>query len=185
MTKIIALAGSLKANSLNKKLVKIAAKGAEDAGAEVTYVDLADFNIPLFSEDLEAEGVPSGVNDLKRLFADSHAILLASPEYNGSITGVLKNALDWLSRPSKDPNIGSAFQGKVAGIMATSPGGLGGIRGLVHTKDVLFNLGVTINPKTIAVPNAYSVFDNDGNITDADIEANVKNLATQVVEMVK
>ena len=183
MAKIIALAGSLRANSFNKQLVKVAAKGAEEAGADVQVVDLADFNIPLFSEDLEAEGTPAGVIDLKHLFAQSQGILLASPEYNGSITGVLKNALDWLSRPSKEADIGSAFQGKVAGIMATSPGGLGGIRGLNHTRDILFNLGVLVNPKQLAVPSAYQVFDEQGNIKDEEMEKRAKDLGAQIAEL--
>lgn len=183
MAKIIALAGSLRANSFNKQLVKIAAIGAEETGAEVQVVDLADFNIPLFSEDLEAEGTPAGVIDLKHLFVQSQGILLASPEYNGSITGVLKNALDWLSRPSKEANIGSAFEGKVAGIMATSPGGLGGIRGLNHTRDILFNLGVMVNPKQLAVPSAYQVFDDQGNMTDEKMEQRAKDLGAQVANL--
>lgn len=183
MTKIIALAGSLRENSYNQQLVKIAAEGAKEAQAEVQIINLADFNIPLFSEDLEAEETPSGVNDLKRLFAQSQGILLASPEYNGSISGVLKNALDWLSRPSKDAEIGSAFQGKVAGIMATSPGGLGGLRGLNHTRDILFNLGVTIVPNQIAIPAAYQAFDETGSLVDDKQQASVKALGAKVVDI--
>jgi NAD(P)H-dependent FMN reductase len=185
MTKLIAIAGSLRAQSFNKNLVKIAAKGAEEAGAEVRYVDLADFAIPLYSEDLEAEGTPASVNDLKHLFAQADGILLASPEYNGSISGVLKNALDWLSRPSKDAEIGSAFQGKVAGIMATSPGGLGGIRGLAHTRDILFNLGVMVSPKQVAVGSSYQAFNSEGQLTDADMEQRVKALGAEVAETAK
>lgn len=180
MTKIIALAGSLRESSFNKQLVKIAAEGASEHGADVQIVDLADFSIPLFSEDLEADGTPAAVNDLKHLFAQSQGILLASPEYNGSITGVLKNALDWLSRPSKDNNIGSAFQGKVAGIMSTSPGGLGGIRGLAHTRDVLYNLGVTVHPKQVAVPSAYSAFDENGDLVDPEMRQRVIELGAQI-----
>lgn len=181
MTKIIALAGSLRENSFNKQLVRIAAEGARESGAEVQIIDLANFSIPLFSEDLEAEGTPEGVNDLRHLFAGSQGILLSSPEYNGSISGVLKNALDWLSRPSKD--IGPAFQGKVAGIMATSPGGLGGIRGLAHTRDVLYNLGVIVNPKQIAVPSAYSAFDDKGSLTDPEMTDRVKALGAQIHQL--
>jgi NAD(P)H-dependent FMN reductase len=179
-TKIIALAGSLRSQSFNKQLVQQAAKYAEAAGAEVQYIDLADFNIPLFSEDLEAEGTPSDVNDLKALFAQSQGVLLASPEYNGSISGVLKNALDWLSRPSKDNDIGSAFTNKVVGLMAASPGPLGGIRGLSHTKDVLFNLGAIVNPNMLAVGSAYQAFDEQGQLQD---ENHIQRL-TQLVENV-
>ncbi len=183
MVKIIALAGSLRANSFNKQLVKIAARGAAEAGVEVQLIDIADYPIPLFSEDLEAEAMPAAVNDLKQLFAQSQGILLASPEYNGSISGVLKNILDWLSRPSKEADIGNAFQGKVAGILATSPGALGGLRGLSHTRDVLYNLGVLVNPKQIAVPSAFSAFDEHGKLLDEKLETRVKALGAQVALM--
>ena len=182
-TQIIALAGSLRAQSFNKQLVEIAAEGAREQGVEVRVVDLADFPMPLFSEDLEAEGVPAAVNDLKHLFAQSQGILLASPEYNGSISGVLKNALDWLSRPSKDADIGPAFAGKVAGIMATSPGGLGGIRGLAHTRDVLFNLGVTVSPNQLAVPSAYQAFDGEGGLSDAEMQQRAKGLGAEIAAL--
>ena len=132
MTNLIALAGSLRKDSFNKALVSVAAKSADKLGAKVTEIDLVDYDIPLFSEDLEAMGTPSGVLELKRIFAGAHGVLIASPEYNGSISGVLKNALDWLSRPEKSEDLAPAFQNKVAGIMATSPGGLGGLRGLNH-----------------------------------------------------
>ena len=183
MTQVIALAGSLRSQSYNKKLVKIAAKGAEEQGAHIVYVDLADYPIPLFSEDLEAEGTPAAVNDLKHLFAQSQGILLASPEYNGSISGVLKNVIDWLSRPSQGIDIGSAFDGKVAGIMAASPGGLGGLRGLGHVRDILNNLGTIVNPKQIAVPAAYEVFNDEGGLIDAELEQRVKALGAQVANM--
>lgn len=185
MAKIIALAGSLREKSYNKQLVGIAAKGVEEAGAEVRVVDLADFNIPLFSEDLEAEATPEGVTELKRLFAESQGILIASPEYNGSISGVLKNALDWLSRPSKDADVGSAFQGKVAGIMAASPGGLGGIRGLAHTRDILFNLGVLVHSEQIAIPAAYQAFDEKGQLLDEKKAERVKGLGAAVANLVE
>ncbi len=183
MTQIIALAGSLRSQSYNKTLVKIAAKGAEEQGANVVYVDLADYPIPLFSEDLEAEGTPAAVNDLKSLFAQSQGMLIASPEYNGSISGVLKNVLDWLSRPSQGVGIGSAFDGKVAGIMAASPGGLGGLRGLGHVRDILNNLGTIVSPKQVTVPAAYGAFDDDGGLVDAELEQRVKALGAQVASM--
>lgn len=183
MTQIIALAGSLRSQSYNKSLVKIAAQGAEEQGAHVVYVDLADYPIPLFSEDLEEEGTPAAVNDLKHLFAQSQGILVASPEYNGSISGVLKNVIDWLSRPSQGVDIDSAFDGKVAAIMAASPGGLGGLRGLGHMRDVLNNLGVIVSPKQVAVPAAYEAFNDDGEVNDVELEQRIKALGAQVANI--
>lgn len=187
-TTIIALSGSLKENSFNRKLVNIAAEGAETADAEVIHINLADFPIPLFSEDLEAEGTPAPVNDLKQIFADADGILLASPEYNGSVTGVLKNTIDWLSRPGKSrsgesADIGSAFAGKAVGLLATSPGGLGGLRGLSHARDILFNLGAIINPNQIAVPGAFQAFDGEGRLTDENMAERVKGLGADIARL--
>lgn len=98
--KILALAGSARIESFNKKLVKIAAAGAADAGAEVTLIDLLDYPMPLFNEDLEAkDGLPESVLQFKALLKSHQGLLLACPEYNGSITPLLKNAIDWASRP--------------------------------------------------------------------------------------
>jgi chromate reductase, NAD(P)H dehydrogenase (quinone) len=99
--RILAFAGSLRRESFNKKLVPIAAKGARDAGAEVTLISLEDFPLPLFDQDLEArQGMPENGMKLKQLFIDHDGLLIASPEYNSSITAVLKNAIDWVSRPA-------------------------------------------------------------------------------------
>src|SRR4028118_1141851 len=117
--KILAFAGSAREASYNKLLVKIAAEGARAAGAEVTYLDLRDLPIPLFDEDLEAkEGIPENARKLKELMMAHQGLLIASPEYNGSITAVLKNAIDWASRPaSSDEPMLACFSDKVAAIM--------------------------------------------------------------------
>ena len=99
--RILAFAGSLRRDSFNQKLVPIAAKGAREAGAEVTLIALKDFPLPLFDQDLEAEhGMPENGKKLKQLFIDHDGLLIAAPEYNSSITAVLKNAIDWVSRPA-------------------------------------------------------------------------------------
>src|SRR5262245_35742367 len=100
MPKILAFAGSTRTESYNKKLVRIAAAGARQAGAEVTLIDLRDLPLPLFDEDLESsEGLPPNARRLKDLFLAHHGLLISAPEYNSSISGVLKNAIDWVSRP--------------------------------------------------------------------------------------
>src|SRR5260370_42637826 len=101
MSRILAFAASARSESFNKKLVAITAQGARQAGAEVTLIDLEDFPLPLFDQDLEAEqGMPENGKELKKLFIDHDGLLIASPEYNSSITAVLKNAIDWVSRPA-------------------------------------------------------------------------------------
>src|SRR5690348_4723633 len=138
MPRILAFAGSTSRDSFNKRLVPIAAKGARDAGAEVTLIDLKDFPLPLFDQDLEAEqGMPDNGTKLKKLFIDHDGLLIASPEYNSSITGVLKNAIDWVSRPAPGEPPLVAFTGKVSVLMSASPGALGGLRGLVHVRSIL------------------------------------------------
>ncbi len=168
--KILAFAGSARAQSFNKKLVKIAAEGAKDAGAEITFLDFRDLPMPLYDEDLEAQsGLPENVLEFKRLLKTHHGFLIACPEYNSSITPLLKNAIDWASRPEPEgtplANI-SAFRGKTAAIMAASPGGLGGLRGLVHVRAILGNIGVIVIPEQRAVGNAYQAFDDNGNLKD-------------------
>lgn len=159
--RILALAGSTRRNSYNRSLVRVAAQGAERAGAQVTGVDLAEYPMPLFNEDHErAEGMPESVGALRKLLLDHQGILLASPEYNGSLTAVLKNALDWLSRPHSDGR--SPFSHKVAALMSASPGGLGGLRGLDHARTVLTNLGVLVLPQQYALPAAHEAFDDRG-----------------------
>ena len=153
--------------SFNKTLVAIAARAARDAGAEVTLIDLKDFPLPLFDQDLEADqGMPENGAKLKQLFIDHDGLLIASPEYNSSVTAVLKNAIDWVSRPAPGEPSLVAFRGKVATLMSASPGALGGLRGLVHLRSILGNIGVIVLPDQIAVARAHEAFQPDGSLSD-------------------
>src|SRR5262245_45037477 len=130
--RILSFGGALRRDSFNQKLAAIAAQGAREAGAEVTLIALRDFPMPVFDGDLEdASGLPEGAKKLKALFREHHGLLIASPEYNSSISGALKNAIDWVSREETDdePPL-SALSGKTAVLMSASPGALGGLRGL-------------------------------------------------------
>src|SRR5262249_9299750 len=151
--------------------------GAREAGAEVTVLDLRDFPLPLFDQDLEAEqGIPENGKKLKKLFTDHDGLLFASPEYNSSITSVLKNTIDWVSRPAPAEPPLVAFRGKVATLMSASPGALGGLRGLVHVRAILGNLGVIVLPEQIAVPKAHEAFGPDGSLIDAKQQAAIEGL---------
>ncbi|BAY73666.1 NADPH-dependent FMN reductase [Nostoc linckia NIES-25] len=177
--KILAFAGSTRIDSYNKKLVKIAAAGAKAAGAEVTYLDLRDLPLPLYDEDLEAqEGMPTNARTLKDLMISHQGFLIASPEYNSSLTAVLKNAIDWASRPypNESPLALTAFAGKVATIMSASPGGLGGLRGLVHLRSILGNIKVLVLPDQIAVSKAYEAFNDDGKLKDPKQQESIEKL---------
>jgi chromate reductase len=179
MPRILAFAGSTRRESFNKKLVPIAAKGARDAGAEVTLIDLKDFPLPLFDQDLEAEqGMPANGRKLKQLFIEHDGLLIACPEYNSSITAVLKNTIDWVSRPAPDEPSLVAFRGKIAMLMSASPGALGGLRGLVHVRSILGNIGVLVLPDQIAVGKAHEAIKPDGSLVDPKQQARIEGLGS-------
>ncbi len=184
--KILAFAGSARTASFNKQLVKIAAEGARAAGAEVTILDFRDLPLPLFDEDLEAaEGLSENVLQLKSLMKANHGFLIACPEYNSSITPLLKNAIDWASRPDPNDPGTSCFQGKAAVIMSASPGALGGLRGLVHVRAILGNLGVLMLPDQKAIPNAHQAFDENGNLKDEKQRSDVYTLGSKLATLLQ
>jgi len=162
-TKILAFSGSNRKTSFNQKLVTVAAEGAMAAGAGVTIIHLADYDVPLYNADLEAEqGIPDAALAFKALLMAHDGFLIASPEYNGMFTPVLKNMLDWASRKQlADEAPLLAFRGKLAAIMATSPGALGGVRGLMVLRILLSNLGVNVLAEQQAVPFAMKCWDGD------------------------
>jgi len=180
--KILAFAGSARAGSWNKKLVAVAASAARAAGGEVTLVDLRDFPMPLYDGDLEsASGLPEHAKRMKALFLAHDALLLACPEYNSSITALLKNTIDWVSRPAPGETSLQCFVGKTASLVAASPGALGGLRGLVHVRSILGNIGVIVLPTQIAVAKANEAFDADGKLKDGKQQASIEKLAAELV----
>jgi chromate reductase len=182
--KILAFAGSTRTDSFNKKLVKIAADGAKDAGVDVTVIDLRDFAMPLYDGDLEQkDGLPQNARKLKDLMLSHQGFLISSPEYNSSISGVLKNTIDWTSRQSEGEESLACFKGKVAGIMSASPGGLGGLRGLVHVRAILENIGVLVIPDQIAISKAHEAFNADGTLKDKKQEEQVKKIGADVSKL--
>jgi len=179
--RILAFAGSTRVDSFNKKLVKIAAAAARSAGALVTEIDLRDLPLPLYDGDLEAkEGLPENVKKLKALFLAHDGLLLSCPEYNSSITAVLKNAIDWVSRAASAEAPLACFSGKTAVIMSASPGALGGLRGLVHVRAILGNLQVLVLPGQIAVPKAHEAFNTNGTLKDNKQHQSVENLGKEL-----
>jgi chromate reductase len=183
--RILAFAGSTRKASFNRQLVAVAAKSAEAAGAEVTLINLADFPLPIFDQDYEAEhGIPENATKLKQLFIDHNGLLIASPEYNSSVSAVLKNAIDWISRRAEGEPMKAAFLGKTAAIMAASPGGLGGIHGLVHLRAILQNIGILVMPDQITLSEAHTAFGDDGALTQERKQASIDTLARELVETV-
>lgn len=183
--KILAFAGSLRQGSFNKKLIKIAVKGAEQADADITLIDLADFTLPAYNGDDEAaHGLPENAKKLKQLMIAHDGLLISSPEYNSSISGAFKNVIDWVSRPEEGEKISlPAFRGKVAAIMSASPSGLGGLRGLVHLRAILENIHVMVLPEQVTVPSAHEAFDEDGHLKDQQKEKRVISLGSQLAKI--
>lgn len=183
--KILAFAGSTRTASFNKLLVKIAADSARSSGAEVTLLDLRDLPLPLFDEDLEAaNGLPGHAKKLKALLREHDGFLIAAPEYNSSITGVLKNAIDWASRAESDDEPPLAcFRGKTAALMSASPGALGGMRGLVHVRSILGNIGVLVLADQVCISKAHEAFDASGMLKDAGKGRQVAALGSGLAEL--
>lgn len=174
MCKLLAFSGSLRQHSFNQSIVSAAADGARAAGAEVTVVHLADYLAPIFNEDDEAKtGMPEGAKKLKVLMIEHDGFLIANPEYNSGYSAALKNAIDWASRKEEGEGQLQAFRGKTATLMAASPGGLGGIRGLVPLRMLLGNIGMHLHPSQQAIGGVSSLLDENGIVND---EATLKKL---------
>lgn len=164
--RLLAFCGSARRESCNRRLLAAAVKAARAAGAAVTELDLRSDLLPIYDGDLEAShGLPAAVLELKTQFARHDGFLIASPEYNGFFSPLLKNALDWVSRPV--PDMLSPYSGKTAGLLAASPGALGGIRCLPHLRLLLTNLGVTVSPAQMALAHADRALADDGSLADA------------------
>lgn len=167
---LLVFAGSTRAQSHNRRLAQVAADIARDAGAPVTHIELADFDLPIYNADLEARGTPAAAIRLKEIFHAHPAWVICSPEYNGSYTGLLKNTIDWVSSPVKgDPVWGDGlkpFAGKVVGLLSASPGGLGGLRSLSHLSPLLLNLQCWLTPRQFALARAGEAFDAQGQLAE-------------------
>jgi chromate reductase len=184
--RILVFSGSARKASLNKKLARVAADAARAAGGEVTLIDLDDYPMPVYHGDLEAAGgLPENGGKLRKLFLEHDALFISSPENNQSITALLKNTIDWLSRDvgdGKGDNSGlGPYRHKVAGIMNATPGPYGGVRHLFHLRQVLSGLGVTVLPQQVQLARADKAFDAEGRLTDEGALKAVNSLAKSLV----
>jgi chromate reductase len=171
MIRILALSGSSHRGSLNQKLLDQGALGARAAGSEVTSIRLSDFELPIYDADSEAEhGLPKGAQALKALLAGHQGLLIATPEHNGGYTALLKNALDWMSRPN------GFASGKVAALISASPGLLGGVKSQLSLQIVLTKLGVHVIPDSFALGAAHQAFGAEGDLRDTNAETAVRGI---------
>ncbi|WP_006786973.1 NADPH-dependent FMN reductase [Thiorhodospira sibirica] len=185
--RLLALCGSTRKASLNRKLLLVMAEGARTLGAEVELIELGDYSLPVYDEELEQQqGLPANVTRLHSLFAEHDGLLLTCPEYNGFFTPLLKNTFDWISRPLADGSGrfgGVHLHGKPAGVGTASPGGLGGIRALQHTRHYLANLGFIVVPEQMSLGNATRAFDAAGQLTDENQRRSAHSVGTAVARL--
>jgi chromate reductase len=182
--KILAFTGSARKGSYNKLFVKIAAEGARNAGAEVTVIDLKDFPLSVYNQDDEDEkGIPENAMKLKELFKSHQGLLISSPENNSSVSALLKNTLDWVSREAEGELPLACFTGKVAALVSASPGGLGGLRGLVHLRAMLGNINVLVLPDQMALPKAHEAFAEDGSLKDAKQKKGAERVGAKLAKI--
>ena len=164
--RIALISGSLRKESFNTRLVRFVAGQVKGEAVDIDEISLLDLDLPMMNEDLEKNGHPAGVLELKRRMIAADGLLFGCPEYNGSITPALKNAIDWASRPREGEPTLACFRGKVAGLLAASPGRLGGIRGLRHVRTILSGIGTLVVPTEFGLSGAGDAFDDTGHLKD-------------------
>jgi chromate reductase, NAD(P)H dehydrogenase (quinone) len=183
--KLLVFAGSTRQNSYNRRLAKTVAEMARGSGAEVTHIELADFDVPMYNADLEARGTPADVMKLKQITYEHPAWIICTPEYNASYPALVKNTLDWISSPVKsDPVWNDDFRstrGKVVGMLSASPGALGGLRSQSHLAPLLLNLQCWVAPKNFALGRAADAFDAQGSLVAEAARKKVQAVIDQVI----
>jgi len=181
--KILVFAGSAREASLNKKLARVAAKAINENGGEATFIDLRDFPMPIYEGDLETrEGMPPAARKLRELFVSHPGFLIVSPENNGTVPSLLKNAIDWLSRDVDGKSGLEPYRGKVIGLMAASPGAFGGVVCLTHLRYTLSKLLAHVIPDQFPLPKADQAFAEDGSLTQAWQQKSVLAVVQKLVE---
>lgn len=181
---ILVFAGSTRGGSLNARLAHAAAAELRRLGARVTHISLADYPMPIYDGDLETQqGMPEPARRLRALFEASDGFLIVSPEHNAGISALLKNTIDWISRELDGQSGLIPYRGKVAALMAASPGSVGGLRGLVQLRATLTTLQVLVLPEQLALPAAHQAFDEDGALKDERFRVMLHAVTQRLVEV--
>ena len=187
-TPLLFMAGSARQASVNKMLARLACDIAQANGVSATFADLGDYPMPLYDGDLEAgDGVPENAKKLQALFSAHAGIFIAAPEYNAGVTPLLKNVLDWVSRVRVEGEAPlQVYKTRVFMLASASPGGFGGIRGLIPLRQTLsLGLGALVLPDQFSVTNAGSSFDDDGKLTDIAQLERLKDLVQKLSRAAK
>jgi NAD(P)H-dependent FMN reductase len=180
--KIVVFAASTREDSLNRKLARAAAARLQELGADFTYVDLRDYPMPIYDGDLEVtHGLPERAKAFKEVVRGHDALVIASPEYNGSFSALLKNSIDWASRAEPGERSNDVFRGKTALLLSASPGPGAGKRGLRHLRELLQMIGVNVVPQELAIPRASDAFGADGTLARPDEASRLEGLLRALV----
>lgn len=171
----VTLCGSLRKGSYNEILRRYVSAKLREAGVSVDDIDLRDYEMPLFNEDLEADATPAAAGELARKFAAADIVVIVSPEYNSGVTAVLKNTIDWVSRQKH-----GQWRHAVFGIGAVSSGKYGGIVGIAHLRDTLSKLGALLAPTLLGVGPAEGAFDAAGIPTEEGVRRKVDQLVREL-----
>jgi len=183
--RILILAGSARLDSVHRKLARQTVEALRAAGLEATLADLRDYPMPIYDGDLEAgEGMPAAARELKELARRHDGFAIASPEYNGSFPALLKNALDWISRPEPGERPLEVFRGKVAAILSASPGPGAGRRGLHQLRELLEMMAVSVIPEELAIARSAAAFDAEGRLARAEDLAGLQQVAAALARAV-
>lgn len=173
MRNILTLSGSIREGSFNQKLQAHVSAKLRDAGADVTEINLGDFDMPIFNEDLEPDNVPATAAKLADLFREHDAVFIATPEYNGGLPPLLINTLTWLSRQSPSP-----YRDRLFGIGGVSSGKYGTTWALAHLRDSLSKVGGLVVPGLLGIGPASDAFDENGAPVEPAIQRKVDQLVT-------
>lgn len=182
--RILVFSGSARTESYNKKLARVGAAAVRAAGGEATYIDLRDYPLPVYDGDLEsANGIPGPAMQLKQIFKQHQGLLVASPENNSSVSSLLKNTIDWISRATPDESGLVPYKDKVVALLAATPGNLSGLRMLPHLRQILTVLGCLVLPEQFGLSRADTAFGDDGSLKDRKQQDAVAGVARRLVEV--
>ena len=182
ITSLLIFAGSARHGAFSKQFAAAATTLVAGEGGKPTLIDLANFEVPLYNADIETtSGIPQPVIDFRRLVASHDGMMIATPEYNGFVTPLLLNMLCWASRPSPSDDFGAVFHGRPVGLMASSPGRLGGVRVVPRLRDVVAELGMVAVPGFVTVSAAASAFTEQGRLVDRPTEDELVMLVRRLI----
>jgi NAD(P)H-dependent FMN reductase len=183
--KILVIPGSIRTGSHNVRLAALAAKELTLIDADVTRISLADYPLPIYDADTDdRSGQPGSAFKLKHMITAHHGVFIASPEYSASVTPLLKNAIDWVSRVRErgDPTY-AAFKNRVFAVASASPGRIGGLRSLMALRQILeLGCGAFVIPDQVAIPNADQAFNDSDELVDVGLANALRNELARLVE---